>query len=411
MGTWSVKPFGNDTASDWRWKLEKTRDAAPLQAALDAITAGRRTKSVEACERAVAAAAIIDALRGSAGRRLPRETRDWAADRAISPSSSLARQAIRAVEIVLKQSALQELWDESRSAARWKTEMRRLLASLDSAATAPAPKPKPRAADARLSLPRLIARVKPNQDNAARAALRRKIDALADVNAIVPGTWERTPLHLVAARGLIPEAVRLLARGAEINPVSHRDATVETPLEAACGNGHAEMVEFLIARGAKAHRETFIDESRGFAMPVRFETPDTRPYRYPATLYRAVDSGSIPTIEALHRRGVDLGHAFYFNGETALHRAADADDPAMIRFLVTHRLKLEARNHLRYTPLLWAVANARRKAAAALLELGADPNAKDDEGATALDHALANKRRKDLARLIRKFGGRPGAKA
>lgn len=408
VGSWNAKPFGNDTAADWLWKLEEARDAAPLKKALAVILQSRRTPSTEACERAIAAAAVISSARSGALRQLPRAVRRWIDDHAIHPSDTLIGQAIRATERIRASSRLSELWDESPAAARWQAELRRLVKALRTARTAPVRKVRPPPTGARLSLAQLIAQAHPDRDDEIRAALRRKLAALPDVNAVVPGTWQRRPLHLVAERGLNFEAAELLRRGAEIDPVSDIDPTVPSPIEVACGQGRTEMVQFLLEQGAVPHRIMHIDESGSFPMPVREETPNTQRYVFPATFFFAIDSGSIPTVELLLRHGVDPNHVFRLNGETALHRAAEADAPAMIRFLANLGLNLDASSHIKATPLHLAVMNSRRKAVVALLEVGADPNAKDDEGATALDHAQAHRRLKNLAATIRKCGGRNG---
>ena len=35
MGAWSCEPFGNDTASDWAYALEDTKDLSHVEAALN----------------------------------------------------------------------------------------------------------------------------------------------------------------------------------------------------------------------------------------------------------------------------------------------------------------------------------------------------------------------------------------
>ncbi len=407
MGTWNAKPFGNDTAADWLLTLEKADGASVLKSALVKISRGKRLKSAEACEEAVAAAAVICAARHNPVTKLPKAALRWIAESGFVPSATLVAQAIHAVKAIAHKSSLRELWDESPSAAKWMAEMHQLLAALCTARPTLNRKRRPKPPTGRLSLPKLIERVNPDGESALREALRRKLDTLKDLNGRVAGTWERTALHLLAARGMVPEARRLLDRGANIAPQSQRDWTVSTPLEEACLRGRTEMVEVLLERGAPVHREIFVGKD-GVPMPRDPGGGGARIHRIPRALYSAVESGNVATVEVLLRHGADLRHLSPINGQTLLHHAADVDHPGMIRFLVQRGLSLEAKEEWALTPLLWAVMNFRKKSVATLLALGANPNAKDNEGATALDLATGHKDLREIARLIRKRGGRAG---
>ena len=130
MGTWNVKPFGNDTAGDWLWKLEKAKDESVLNAALGA--------NAEADE-AIAAAAVIEAARRQPIGKLPPKAKAWVSERGFVPSDALVERAIAAVEKIKTRSELRELWAESGSLTKWLKEMDSLLSGLREIQSLPPP--------------------------------------------------------------------------------------------------------------------------------------------------------------------------------------------------------------------------------------------------------------------------------
>jgi ankyrin repeat protein len=75
------------------------------------------------------------------------------------------------------------------------------------------------------------------------------------------------------------------------------------------------------------------------------------------------------------------------NGRRALNWAAWFDRPEAIRFLVAHGATVNLANLTGFTPLHHAAENGSLAAAKALLELGADRNALNNEGETPADVA------------------------
>ncbi|HXA46345.1 MAG TPA: DUF4259 domain-containing protein, partial [Burkholderiaceae bacterium] len=65
MGTWSHEPFGNDTANDWAYGLEETKDMSFIESALDRVIeqSGDYLEAPEA-EEAIAAIEVIAKLLG-----------------------------------------------------------------------------------------------------------------------------------------------------------------------------------------------------------------------------------------------------------------------------------------------------------------------------------------------------------
>jgi len=124
-------------------------------------------------------------------------------------------------------------------------------------------------------------------------------------------------------------------------------------------------------------------------------------------LCRAAERGDVSTIEGLLARGVrpdwpaDPGTFM-----PPLHRAAANGHAGAVRALVRGGARIN-RKLYGGTALVLAVRSGRLETAAALLELGANPNAwEDDQGRRAL-HFTVTQNREDLCRLLLDAGAKP----
>ncbi|MYH51072.1 MAG: hypothetical protein F4020_03765 [Gammaproteobacteria bacterium] len=157
---------------------------------------------------------------------------------------------------------------------------------------------------------------------------------------------------------------RCLAAGADPNA---RDATDGyTPLHWA---NSADDVAALVAEGTNLNARDFLGHT-----PLHM------------AVYTPLFARSVDAVVALLAAGADPT-ARNNNGETPLHRADSADDVAP---LLAAGAMLNARDNVGETPLHEATEDRIRNAdvAAALLAAGADPNARDNYGHTPL-HSLA----------------------
>jgi hypothetical protein len=111
MGTWGSGPFDNDEAADWRYPLV---DGGGIDiVASELRSADRPRLDSPDAEKAVAAAAIVAAgLDGNQGD-LPEDLVEWLAAHNDESWRDLARSAIKAIDHVLTDSELQELWAEA----------------------------------------------------------------------------------------------------------------------------------------------------------------------------------------------------------------------------------------------------------------------------------------------------------
>jgi Ankyrin repeats (many copies) len=103
----------------------------------------------------------------------------------------------------------------------------------------------------------------------------------------------------------------------------------------------------------------------------------------------------------------EIAHHVY-RGDTAIHVAAAACEPAIIRELVERGARTDATNRRGAQPLHYAVdgaasdehADAQRETVAVLIGFGADPNATDNNGTTPLLRAIRNRQAAGVAALL-----------
>jgi hypothetical protein len=130
MGAWGHQAFENDDALDWVAELEEAEDASVLAEAFDAIPEDAE-EYVEAPEAstALAGAEVVAALLGKPTPSLPEEVTAWVSGRkGVSPG--VVKKARRAVQRVLANSELKELWEDAEDFAPWKASVEDLLKRL-----------------------------------------------------------------------------------------------------------------------------------------------------------------------------------------------------------------------------------------------------------------------------------------
>lgn len=113
MGAWGHNTFDNDDAADWIADLEDTSDMSAILDALNGVT-DDADDYIEApeCSNAVAAAEVVASLNGNASPDLPDAVRGWIAGKP-TPGAELNSKAHTALDVVLSDSELKELWEEN----------------------------------------------------------------------------------------------------------------------------------------------------------------------------------------------------------------------------------------------------------------------------------------------------------
>ena len=209
----------------------------------------------------------------------------------------------------------------------------------------------------------------------------------------------RTPLLVAAARDGSLETVKMLIEAGADERAS--DGMGATPLLAASLAGDAETVKFLLDRGAD---------------PNQADKAGTTP------LQNAAGNLDREMIRALLAKGANVNAANTFGGRvrhgdielkglTPLMLAAPHGSPAVLGMLIEAGAEVDARDSRGMTALMLAAASSRQnhKSMKLLLAHGADPNAVSVKGETPLDWA-AKYNDPDVLMLLERAGAKAKAK-
>ncbi len=131
MGAWGLGSFENDTALDWVFGFENSKDFSLIEEALDVVPG--LELDADQGSQAIAAAEIVAALigRGRANDDLPEEVAAWLPTVQSLDAQSLRGMAVQALDAVLSQdSELRELWAETEDFEAWKGDVEALKALL-----------------------------------------------------------------------------------------------------------------------------------------------------------------------------------------------------------------------------------------------------------------------------------------
>ena len=191
---------------------------------------------------------------------------------------------------------------------------------------------------------RLVTAAKEKDKEAVRSLLRQR----ADVNARQADG--ATALHWAAHWDDLETADLLIRAGAQVNTANDYGAT---PLSVACTNGNASMVERLLTAGANPNS----------ALPSG-ET----------ALMRCARTGSVEGVKSLLARGADTSAKDIEQGQTALMWAVSQKHPDVAQALIAKGADIHARSKGGFTPLLFAARVGDIGSARVLLEAGADVN-------------------------------------
>ncbi|GAQ85926.1 ankyrin repeat protein [Klebsormidium nitens] len=196
-------------------------------------------------------------------------------------------------------------------------------------------------------------------------AVRRRLEARENVDAVSHELGGQTALHVASGQGRTATVDLLVRAGAQLEV---RDDGGLTPLHFAASNGQTATVALLIKLGADKEARTDF-----------YQTP----------LHVAAGHGRSATVDVLLRNGADVNSITNL-GQTPLHLAAALGQTSTVSILLRHGADKEAQDDGGLTALHGACENGRAATVDLLLRSGADKEARDKGGQTPLHIAAEN---------------------
>lgn len=178
----------------------------------------------------------------------------------------------------------------------------------------------------------------------------------------------RTPLHLAVEEDLGEIAEYLIDSKADVNAVDYQH---RTPLHFAVGLQDENMTKRLIEKKANAN---------------------LRDYEERSAAQLAIEMGALEHLNVLLENKADI-MLTNFRGETLLHSAARSsgeDSPAILDLLLlNNKIPIDSKDLYGCTPLHYAILN-NEKGVQILLNHGANPMARNNDGETPLHLAVSS---------------------
>lgn len=208
-----------------------------------------------------------------------------------------------------------------------------------------------------------------------------------EIDVRTKGPYRQTALMLAAQNGDVEIVGELLKRGAEVNAV---DANGDTALHYTAQFHQPRVMKILLEAGADPNIQDRWKQTALISSAGNFNG-FTEPHGVRFILEKGAD---------LEKETPHIG--------TALHYAAGQGAMSIVRMLLSKGAKPDSMcRNSGATPLLVSAQYAHPHVSCALLEAGANVNARDKEGRTALHFAVQEKICQPLYKLILSKGGNP----
>lgn len=133
MGAWGHGNFDNDAALDFIYFLDRHEGISEIESAVQAVVNNEGYLDADYASCALAAGEAVALIRGKPAKSLPEYLVKWHQKHNYSVDGALVEQTIQAVEKVLAESELRDLWSDADTLFEdWKQAVNELLERLKS---------------------------------------------------------------------------------------------------------------------------------------------------------------------------------------------------------------------------------------------------------------------------------------
>ena len=236
-----------------------------------------------------------------------------------------------------------------------------------------------------------------------------EVDSKGDPSTVFIWQGGFTPLHYATVNGHKDIVELLINRGAQVNAKTDNGFT---PRDWAIKRSHTHIADLLKTYGGKtssihthvrdgdlAGVRAYLDA--GVDINARDENGST-------PLHWAALEGHKDIVELLINRGAEVNATSEIGGWTPLHMAASKNHIQVVSFLIKKGADEDAKAIIGgWTPLHWAALEGHKDIVELLIKLGANINSKDNMGNTPLDLAIQYERL-DIAEYLSTYSANTG---
>ncbi|WP_448563285.1 ankyrin repeat domain-containing protein [Thalassotalea ganghwensis] len=359
MGSWSNKPFGNDSALDWFCDLEKSNNPIEFTSSTLSKTLKKNESDSTKEEEAIAAIAIVTSASKEPIVGCNAEVKSWISVTGFSPTSKLKILSLEVLELVLNGSELRELWEESDGVTGWENQLLKLKEELLKDIESSGPNRKVKKKVMPRNLGNLVDYYLETNDQKAKLKIIEKLTAIKDPNSQDKQSDYDLPINIAAKLGINEVIEHLIGNGADPNLYSRYG---HKSLHLAATYDHTSTVDLLLKSGADLlvdypeydeHGSIVSHQSKCVAMlsVARRGSAQTiellegygasikeRDLNGESLIFRTAESGNTKLLKYLINRGLDVNlvksRTLTFQGETALHYAVRANKLGSVKVLV-----------------------------------------------------------------------------
>ena len=210
-------------------------------------------------------------------------------------------------------------------------------------------------------------------------AIKKYIADGTDVNVEDIGFAHITPLHIAASEGHKEVVELLITKGADLNAVSTWPGYQGTPLDLASRDNQTETADLLRKHGGKSAEED--------------------------SIHVAAKRGNIKAVKQHLAEGVDVNTNAVIGEWTPLHYAAYGGHKDVAEMLIGKGADVNMKRKGGWVPLHDAAWTGQEQLVELLIAKGANVNTENSGGETPLDWA---KDKSETAEILRKHGGKTG---